>query len=303
MIKDLDLFTQLNNAVLDLQNAQLQTFERPLKDIARLLRHPDLEPFNKELTRDVDFSAFMAASERTGGGSMGTHQFLWPDDHRERLGLRLLLIEKLASDDPQKATSFCHFFFYTDNPKVIAGIHEMNRQLIIPFVRDYKAYVMNQGKVAPTLMMPTSNKVFIVHGHDDAALQGLARFLEKLGLEAIVLREQPDQGRTIIEKFEDSAKDVGFAVVVLTPDDLGGSVKLTEQQNRARQNVIFELGFFAGKLGRGRVCLLRKGHVEIPSDLFGVIYTDMDPAEGWKGRLVGELKAAKLQFDSNRLWG
>lgn len=83
MIKDLDLFTQLNNAVLDLQNAQLQTFERPLKDIARLLRHPDLEPFNKELTRDVDFSAFMAASERTGGGSMGTHQFLWPDDHRE----------------------------------------------------------------------------------------------------------------------------------------------------------------------------------------------------------------------------
>ena len=133
--------------------------------------------------------------------------------------------------------------------------------------------------------------------------RGLQEFLEKLGLEAIVLREQPDQGRTIIEKFEDSAKDVGFAVVVLTPDDLGGSVKLTEQQNRARQNVIFELGFFAGKLGRGRVCLLRKGHVEIPSDLFGVIYTDMDPAEGWKGRLVGELKAAKLQFDSNRLWG
>lgn len=147
-----------------------------------------------------------------------------------------------------------------------------------------------------------SRRVFVVHGHDDAALQGLARFLEKLGLEAIILKEQPDQGRTIIEKFEDSAVDVGFAVVLLTPDDLGGSVKADSPGARARQNVIFELGYFAGKLGRGHVCLLRKGHVEIPSDLYGVIYTDMDPADGWKAKLVGELKAAKLDFDANRFW-
>lgn len=147
-----------------------------------------------------------------------------------------------------------------------------------------------------------SRRVFVVHGHDDAALQGLARFLEKLGLEAIILKEQPDQGRTIIEKFEDTADDIGFAVVLLTPDDLGASVKAETSDARARQNVIFELGFFAGKLGRGRVCLLRKGHVEIPSDLYGVIYTDMDPADGWKAKLVGELKAAKLDFDANRFW-
>ncbi|MNQ69236.1 putative nucleotide-binding protein containing TIR-like domain protein [compost metagenome] len=71
---------------------------------------------------------------------------------------------------------------------------------------------------------------------------------------------------------------------------------------RARQNVIFELGFFAGKLGRGRVCLLRKGQVEIPSDLFGVIYTDMDSAEAWKMKLVRELKAAQLDFDATKFW-
>lgn len=147
-----------------------------------------------------------------------------------------------------------------------------------------------------------SRRVFVVHGHDDAALQGLARFLEKLGLEAIILKEQPDQGRTIIEKFEDSAGDVGFAVVLLTPDDLGGSVKSDAPDARARQNVIFELGYFAGKLGRGRVCLLRKGHVEIPSDLYGVIYTDMDAGDGWQTKLVRELKAAKLEFDANKLW-
>lgn len=153
-----------------------------------------------------------------------------------------------------------------------------------------------------TVTSASSRRVFVVHGHDEAALQGLARFLEKLGLEAIVLKEQPDQGRTIIEKFEASADDVGFAVVLLTPDDLGGSVKSEIPDARARQNVIFELGFFAGKLGRGRVCLLRKGHVEIPSDLYGVIYTDMDSGDGWQTKLVRELKAAKLDFDANRFW-
>jgi Predicted nucleotide-binding protein containing TIR-like domain len=71
---------------------------------------------------------------------------------------------------------------------------------------------------------------------------------------------------------------------------------------RARQNVIFELGYFVSKLGRGRACLLRKGDVEIPSDLYGVIYTEMDDKEGWKLRLVKELKAAKLDFDANRMW-
>lgn len=166
---------------------------------------------------------------------------------------------------------------------------------------DYEHSIEIGSSAEKTAAVP-SNRVFVVHGHDDAAHQGLARFLEKLGLEAIILKEQPDQGRTIIEKFEHSAGDVGFAVVLLTPDDLGGSVKAATPDARARQNVIFELGYFAGKLGRGRVCLLRKGHVEIPSDLYGVIYTDMDPADGWKAKLVGELKAAKLDFDANRFW-
>ncbi|ABC90761.1 hypothetical conserved protein [Rhizobium etli CFN 42] len=149
---------------------------------------------------------------------------------------------------------------------------------------------------------PKSNKVFIVHGHDEAALEKLARFLEKVGLEIIILKEQPNQGRTIIEKYEGCADEVGFAVVLLTPDDVGSAAAATGQAQRARQNVIFELGYFSGKLGRGKVCLLRKGNVEMPSDLFGVVYTDMDSSDGWKMALVKELKAAKLEFDPNRLW-
>jgi predicted nucleotide-binding protein len=166
-----------------------------------------------------------------------------------------------------------------------------------------------EHEIADAVLTPSAapvdrggNQVFVVHGHDEAALQAVARFLEQLGLEAIILREQPDAGRTIIEKFEDCAADVGFAVVLLTPDDLAGPVTSPAAASRARQNVIFELGYFAGKLGRGRACLLRKGEIEIPSDLFGVIYTDMDAADGWKIKLVRELKAAKLDFNANRMW-
>lgn len=145
-------------------------------------------------------------------------------------------------------------------------------------------------------------KVFVVHGHDEAALQAVARFLEKLKLEAIVLREQPDQGRTIIEKFEDYASEVGFAVVLLTPDDLAGAAATPSQTSRARQNVIFELGYFVGKLGRGNACLLRKGEVEIPSDLYGVFYSEMDAGEGWKLKLAREFTAVNLDFDSDQVW-
>jgi hypothetical protein len=148
---------------------------------------------------------------------------------------------------------------------------------------------------------PTMSKIFVVHGHDDGAREGVARFMEKIGLETVILHEQPNQGRTTIEKFEAYAREVGFAVVLLTPDDLGGAAADAAQTARARQNVIFELGYFVGKLGRGRACLLRKGNVEIPSDLFGVVYTDMDAADGWKLQLARELKAAGFIFDANKV--
>ena len=153
-----------------------------------------------------------------------------------------------------------------------------------------------------------SNKVFIVHGHDESARETVARFLEKLQIEPIILHEQPNEGRTIIEKFEDYA-DVGFAVVLLTPDDVGASKdRRDDLEPRARQNVVFELGFFIGKLGRigklrrSRVCTLVKGSVETPSDYAGVGYTELDDAGGWKTKLVDELKAAGFVIDANRMF-
>ena len=120
-------------------------------------------------------------------------------------------------------------------------------------------------------------------------------------IEPVILHEQPNKGRTIIEKFEDYA-GVGFAVILLTSDDVGklNDDGASELKPRARQNVILELGFFLGKLGRQRVCPLVKGNVETPSDYDGVVYTNFDDAGGWQLKLVRELKSAGFNVDANR---
>lgn len=148
---------------------------------------------------------------------------------------------------------------------------------------------------------PTGHRIFLVHGHDEATLHEVARFLERLDQDVLVLREQPNRGRTIIEKFEDYG-DVGFAVVLLTPDDRGGpaSAVFDEQQFRARQNVILELGYLLGRLGRSRVCALYREGAEIPSDYSGVLYVKLDADGGWRLQLAKELKAAGLPVDMNK---
>ena len=149
---------------------------------------------------------------------------------------------------------------------------------------------------------PVSKKVFIVHGHDNEAKQEVARFIESLGLEPIILHERANQGRTIIEKFEDHAEEVGYAVILLTPDDVGASKESSSQLSpRARQNVILELGFFYGSLGRDRVCAIHKGGLELPSDISGIVWVQMDPEEGWKLKLAKEIAAAGLEIDSSKL--
>ena len=147
-----------------------------------------------------------------------------------------------------------------------------------------------------------TEEVFVVHGRDEGAREKVARFLEKLELKPVVLHEKPNEGRTIIEKFEDYAH-VGFAVILLTPDDIG---KLQDDAGdtkpRARQNVILELGYFIGKLGREHVCALVQGDLERPSDYDGVLYIPLDDSDGWKMRLVQELKSAGYDIDANRVF-
>lgn len=292
-----DLFAEINNAVLDLQGSQLQTYERPLKKLAQLLKHPELEPYSSELTEGLDLDLFLNESEKSGGSFVGSAQLAFPDNPKEELGLTLLLIQKLG-DNPSYAINFSHHFFYSGK-KVIAGIHSLTGQLIIPFVRDFKSYVQARGNTQAVLKAPLSSKVFIVHGHDDGARETVARFLERIGLEAIILHEQANQGRTVIEKVI-AHGDVGFAVVLLTPDDEGCANGGTPEP-RARQNVLLELGYFIGRLGRDKVCALKRGTLEIPSDFAGVVWEQMDNGGGWKQTLARELAAAGHDIDWNKV--
>lgn len=139
-----------------------------------------------------------------------------------------------------------------------------------------------------------------MHGRDNEAKQTVARFLERLGLEPIILHEQPSSGLTILEKIE-AHSVVGFAVVLLTPDDIGGLAENDPTLNpRARQNVILELGYFLGKLSRKRVCALYK-NVEIPSDYQGVVFVDFDNSGAWRTRLAQELVEAGFSIDLQAL--
>lgn len=146
----------------------------------------------------------------------------------------------------------------------------------------------------------TNNNIFIVHGHDEKTKTEIARTLDKLGLNPIILHEQANSGQTVIEKFENNS-DVGFAIILLTCDDLGKTKTDEEENYRARQNVILEMGYFIGKLGRNRVFPLYESGVELPSDLSGIVYNPLDDSGKWKFDLVKELKAVNYNIDANKI--
>ena len=191
-------------------------------------------------------------------------------------------------------------------------------QLFNSYRDDFLAYLEGIRKMLPyveeslpippnsplaTAQPPMDAEVFIVHGHDVAAKEGVARFLMKLDIEPTILSEEPSAGRTIIEKLEESFAEgiEGFAVVLMTPDDIGAVKSQPKAMKpRARQNVILELGYFMGLLGRDRVCALYRAGVELPSDYHGVAYIPLDDEGAWQLGLARELKKAGFDVDLNK---
>jgi predicted nucleotide-binding protein len=185
---------------------------------------------------------------------------------------------------------------------------EQDRDAVAEKLRRLRSITLRLPMIAEPAPAHTSDRktvidsraVFVVHGHDKALKESVARLLEKLALKPVILHEQPNMGRTVIEKFE-AHSVVGFAVVLLTPDDIGGMASAPDKLNpRARQNVVLELGYFLGKLGRARVCAIYEGDVEIPSDIHGVLYIPYDAGGGWRLRLATEIKAAGIDVDLNQ---
>jgi len=142
-----------------------------------------------------------------------------------------------------------------------------------------------------------SRKVFIVYGRTKSHLNEVELFLRRLHLEPLVLHQQPNGGRTLITKFQDVAKGAGFAVVILAPEDEGRLRGEAVLENRARQNVVFELGFFIGRLGEGNVCALVPPGVQKPSDFDRVAYVPFGESTNWERELARELRHAGIPFD------
>jgi predicted nucleotide-binding protein len=295
-----DLLRQIENIVSDLRRSETNTFDRHIKKLSRLLHTGELDEITNELVVAVDLDAWLVEGSETQGSMMGSATLSWPEHNSEELGLVAGLIDKFAKN-PDEAAEFSHTFYYNGN-NISRNLQNMVSQMIVPFARDYINHVKVQtGTVEATVLPaptgPAARKVFIVHGRDEGPREAVARFLERLQFDAIILHERANQGRTVIEKIE-AHGDVGFAVVLLTPDD-EGNFRGEPSRPRPRQNVLLELGYFIGRLGRSRVCALMCGDQEVPSDFGGVVYETYDAGRGWQQALARELKAAGFEIDWN----
>jgi predicted nucleotide-binding protein len=150
-----------------------------------------------------------------------------------------------------------------------------------------------RGPVNDPIVARNKRNVFIVHGRDNEAKQEVSRFIESIGLKAIILHEQANAGMTIIEKIEHYAGEADFALVLYTPCDQGRGYHESKMppKDRARQNVVFEHGYLMAKLGRENVCALVKGTIETPNDISGVVYVSLDQSGAWQREIVKELRA------------
>ena len=163
----------------------------------------------------------------------------------------------------------------------------------------------DQSNKQDPLERSLNDRVFVVHGHNDVRKYELMRLLDRtlIRADAVILHEQTNGGSTILEKLERQARRAYFAVVLLTADDEGrlrngGGEELRQ---RARQNVIFELGMFIGLLGRTRVAILKDDGIEEPSDLHGLMYITLDASGAWRYSLLKEISEAGIEVDLTRI--
>lgn len=172
------------------------------------------------------------------------------------------------------------------------GLHKA-KAVLETYLDEFSA----EGETGSTANVGDYSKVFIVHGHNGELRERVARIIERQGLTAVVLNEQSNQGKTIIEKLEIEG-DAAGAVCLFTADDEGRAKAEQSANPKARQNVVFEAGYFIGRLGRENVAILVDKGIEIPSDLQGVVYTGTD---SWEFGLLKELKSMGYSIDFNKM--
>ncbi len=163
-----------------------------------------------------------------------------------------------------------------------------------------ESVVSTEQSSQQTTQASASNRIFIVHGHDESFRSEVELFVIDLGFDPIILCKEASGGDTIIEKIERYAAEASFAIVLYTACDIGADKdKQEDKKFRARQNVVFEHGFMCAKLGREHVCAIIDEDVEKPGDIDGVVY--ISKQEEWKIKLAKEMNAAGLDVNLNKL--
>jgi predicted nucleotide-binding protein len=279
-------------------------------------RQPEPEPKSARLTPDELEAGVVRISRRIEELETFNPQTLVPNHGPATAALKASIEDALAQtfghgtvefNRYRSAATFSYPLYMGGTPpgEIVKGLEKSKARalaLLHQSIQALKERIEEQKTLNPAHVavaqasIANSNKVFLVHGHEGEPKEAVARFLEKIGLNPIILHEQPNLGQTAIEKFEKHA-DVGFAIVLLTPDDVGGQGQ--DLKPRARQNVILELGYFIGRLTRERVCAMKAGDLELPSDILGTVWIDFDAAGGWHQKLGEELAAAGYEFDWN----
>lgn len=222
----------------------------------------------------------------------------WPDDVNEwhlptQFEESKSLVYHLYRGIGENGDDLVLNLFYRSGGNFNTAIQEFNSQFI-----DYLNLVLKEIVIANPEIEGTGversnrNTVFIIHGHDSAFMNDVKLLLMTAGVNNIVLHEQPDRGRTIIDKLVEESSTSNYAIALLSPDD-----KQEDGSSRARQNVVLEIGYFIGLLGKERVRLLKKGDIEIPSDLQGILYEKYDDSGAWKVKLCKELIAVGIYAD------
>ena len=218
-------------------------------------------------------------------------KFLLPNTLVESKTLAYAAYKEISNLGNDKAVDFIMNLFHEQ--KISQSYDKFNEVLL-----DYFTGALNDIIVAnPELQNDTVEKtqgtnVFIIHGHDDFLKTEVQLLMFKAGVKSLVLHEAADMGRHTLDKLIEETKDAGYAIALLTPDDL-----IVDGKSRARQNVILEIGYFLGLLGKSRVRMIVKEEIDVPSDLHGVLYQRYDKEGAWKGKLMKEMQAVGIFVD------
>ncbi len=232
---------------------------------------------------------------------------------KKKFDLVVLDVRLVDEDDPQDESGLLIAEEISPSTPVILLTGKSNEDLILaalrprnsgpPLAANFVRKKDGPAKLIVAVQKALVPRVFVVHGHNDGARLAVKELIERLGLKPVILQEEPGVGQSILQKIE-AYSDVNFVVVLLTPDDVGGARGSSSFRPRARQNVIFELGFFVGRLNSRRVAALYREEdeaLEIPTDYMGIQYISMDSEGGWERKLAREIAATGIPVSFDRL--